>query len=395
MKTRATKRIAPAVILAWMLAPAPVPAQDTAFTYQGELLQAGMPADGLFDFQVSLYDFPSGGTPIASDEVFVNEHVSLGVFHLNLDFGSAILTAPELWLEVRVRAAGQPVFTLLEPRWRIMPAPRAGLAHVADLDAVDSAAIVPESVLGADIAPDAVGANELAFGAVQNHHIQDGAISTPKIQAGAVTASRLAPNSVGADEIAFAAVTAGKVGTGAVDTSELADESVGNEELAVNAVNQDEIAPGAVGVGMITNDAVGTTQLANGAVGMSDINAGEIQRRVNGFCPPGQAIRTININGTAGCENDSRGIHGLGSPIFSAEVSSFGTGSTIEVLATTDNTICHLTKTVFRNIDNASEVGRCRVFVSAGNWILEAFVTDGRDGNALCNAACQSILVEP
>lgn len=34
----------------------------TSFTYQGELQQSGVPADGNFDFQFELYDTDSGGS---------------------------------------------------------------------------------------------------------------------------------------------------------------------------------------------------------------------------------------------------------------------------------------------------------------------------------------------
>ncbi len=43
----------------------PAAPQGTAFTYQGELKQAGQPANGLFDFEVGLYLQGAGGAPVA------------------------------------------------------------------------------------------------------------------------------------------------------------------------------------------------------------------------------------------------------------------------------------------------------------------------------------------
>ena len=52
-------------------------AQTLSFTYQGELREAGVLADGIYDFQFTLYNQPSGGSVISStycaDDVVVTE----------------------------------------------------------------------------------------------------------------------------------------------------------------------------------------------------------------------------------------------------------------------------------------------------------------------------------
>jgi len=141
-------------ILALLLALAgPLSAQvTTAFTYQGELEQAGAPATGSYDFEFLLYDQAAGGTafagPVNADDVFVDG----GLFATEVDFGMNVFGLTDLWLEIRVReSASTGGFAILAPRQKLRPAPLAQHALNVELAAVGSSQIADGTVGASDI----------------------------------------------------------------------------------------------------------------------------------------------------------------------------------------------------------------------------------------------------
>ncbi|EFO81370.1 hypothetical protein OSCT_0769 [Oscillochloris trichoides DG-6] len=93
-------------------------ALPTAFTYQGQLMDAGQPADGSYDLTFRLYDALSGGTQIGNAVAISGVAVSQGIFTVQLDFGSAAFTDAR-YLEIQVGT------TTLSPRQPITPVPTA------------------------------------------------------------------------------------------------------------------------------------------------------------------------------------------------------------------------------------------------------------------------------
>lgn len=96
----------------------------SAFTYQGQLQQNGVPADGSFDFRFSLYTSASGGTAIDTVETDADA-VSGGLVNATLDFTDVPYDGQALWIEVEVRTAGGGTFTTLSPRQPLSAAPYA------------------------------------------------------------------------------------------------------------------------------------------------------------------------------------------------------------------------------------------------------------------------------
>jgi hypothetical protein len=102
-----------------------LPAQTTAFTYQGRLTTGGNPASGSHDFQFMLFDAANGGAPVGNAVNASAIGVTNGVFTVPLDFGAAVFNGADRWLAIAVRPAGGGAFTPLTPRQPITPTPYA------------------------------------------------------------------------------------------------------------------------------------------------------------------------------------------------------------------------------------------------------------------------------
>jgi len=74
----------------------------SSFSYQGELLDNGSPANANYDFGVDLYNNEIGGSPVLTD---THDDVSVvnGLFNLEIDFGDvAYETNSQYYIELRV-----------------------------------------------------------------------------------------------------------------------------------------------------------------------------------------------------------------------------------------------------------------------------------------------------
>jgi hypothetical protein len=139
-------------------------ALGTGFTYQGKLTDAGAPANGNYDIRFVLYDSDVAGSAIGNTLLKTNVAVVNGLFSVDLDFGTILITPTATatvsatatgaatvtvtpvatpfvqpvfdgtarWLEIAVRPGGTSgAPTVLSPRQPISPAPYALYAKAA------------------------------------------------------------------------------------------------------------------------------------------------------------------------------------------------------------------------------------------------------------------------
>jgi len=231
------------LILLVSLAPQGAHGQATSFTYQGQLRQSGEPFIGMADLEFRLYDQLSGGTQIGSAQSLNDVPVEDGLFQVELDFGAAAFDGSDRFLEVSVDGAP------LIPRQKVTATPYALLAT---------------------------------------------------------------------------GLASGSVGGGSVDPTEVQLRVVGTCPPGeyVRRINQDgsvlcsvdidsggtvtEVVTGAGLTGGPITDS-GTVAIAPGGVGTTEIDTTQVQRRVNGICPPATYLQTVFENGTVGCSADAIG----------------------------------------------------------------------------------------
>lgn len=121
------------VALAAALGASAASAQSVAFTYQGELRDAGEVANGVYDFQFTFYSQQLGGVPVSSTHCANDVTVTDGRFTVDLPLVvPPSTTGAYLLVGVRPGAPGDctfgPAFQNLSPRQPLKPAPQATYA---------------------------------------------------------------------------------------------------------------------------------------------------------------------------------------------------------------------------------------------------------------------------
>lgn len=118
----ALRLLAPWLLLANIALADPL---GSGITYQGQLTDAGVPANGSYDFRFALFTSASDGSAV--DTIVVDDlAVSGGLVDAALDFTDAPYNGQALWVEVQVRpgsATGD--YTTLVPRQALNAAPYA------------------------------------------------------------------------------------------------------------------------------------------------------------------------------------------------------------------------------------------------------------------------------
>lgn len=139
------------LVLLLLNATLPAEAQSSLFTYQGRLQDGGLPANGTYDFQFTVWDALTGGTQLPAVGPVILQRpgvqVTGGVFTVQLDFSAGafpgapnVFAGPDRFLEVGVRHNSVESYTLLSPRQQITSTPYAvRSATAASADAATTA----------------------------------------------------------------------------------------------------------------------------------------------------------------------------------------------------------------------------------------------------------------
>lgn len=109
---------------------------STRFTYQGQLLNDGTAADGLYDFEFKIFRDPVIKVQEGKTLSLENIDVIDGQFTVELDFGNDanVFAGKERWLEVAVRPGDSNDandFVVLSPRQEVTSTPHAQVAYTA------------------------------------------------------------------------------------------------------------------------------------------------------------------------------------------------------------------------------------------------------------------------
>ena len=154
----------------------------TAFTYQGELRDAGEAPTGAYDLRFRAYRaVDDAGVPLA-ELVVEDVPVVEGIFTTRVDFGEKFFVGDAIFVELSVRpsASADPnAFEALAPRQELTPAPYA-LKTAAG------------SVTDIELAPDAVAGTNVGDGSLSGADVGDNTLTSDDIQDDAVRSVDLA-----------------------------------------------------------------------------------------------------------------------------------------------------------------------------------------------------------
>lgn len=85
-------------------------------TYKGTLQDAGKPADGKYDMQLTLYSSDSGGRALGAPVTLYGVPVNGGNFSTEVDFGATWKSDGASWVATSIRSAGTGDFVALDTR---------------------------------------------------------------------------------------------------------------------------------------------------------------------------------------------------------------------------------------------------------------------------------------
>lgn len=257
----------------------------TAFSYQGQLKESGLPANGLYDLQVCLYDSLVNPTTLGCAPDVDDAPVEAGLFTITLDFGAAAFVGQERFLELRVRpGASSGAYTALLPRQLVRPAPEALRANAASAAPWSGLTGVPAGFA------DGVDANS------------GGTVTSVAAGAGLSGGSITGSGTLSVDTALIQSRVSGNCPAGQYLRQVNGDGTV---VCAADANSGGTVTSIATGTGLTGGpiSSSGSIAIAAGGVGLAQINTSEVQARVGSACALGSYLRGINPDGSALCSD--------------------------------------------------------------------------------------------
>lgn len=292
-----------------------ISAHAATLTYHGTLQDAGKPANGAYDIQLSLYSAATGGSSLGAPVTLYAVPVKDGHFSTDVDFGASAQSDGASWVATSVRPAGSGDFVALSARTSASPAAtstcngtwaldgNAGNPSGSYLGTADNQPLLLKSN-GSTVAT-FTGGSQTADSVALGHGTSatgyaDFAAGDASVAAGAASTA-LGAKTVASGHTSFAA------GDGAVASHPgsfvWADDSVdggfsdtGSQQFLIRATG---------GVGIGTNNPSGLDLYVSGKKGVKvyDIGSGDalesVQFSTQGAAPGSAAVHGVTVSANA------------------------------------------------------------------------------------------------
>jgi hypothetical protein len=323
------------------------------FPYNGYLELDGFPATDSYDFELVLFNQPTGGTACDTQN-FSNVAVNEGRFQVLLtDVPDGCFGGTQMYLETRVGPVGGALVDLAPAaggRTLIGAVPHAAQASAFSrfyAEVLETILVDADSVVAGDVDTTSLAATTADIGTVNATTVDATTVNTTglTVRKSGTSSTINFPAAGGGNDPGFIAHVETPANTGVlwVQTSDDWDANTDGDRVVFGEQS--------------TN-----TQKHYFTAAGNAYHAGNLD--VAG------SITSINYTGE-----------------YTRSCADGACDSNISMGTTTERA-CFLTYSMYEDIDGGGERARCEVYASGGNWRLRAYLTGTSDANVWCRARC-------